>query len=1058
MVTLIQSSVVTSPIFHISLALEYASLSEFLLIFPIVACCFCCCRLCGNCGGKRQQLQKNTDSVCRKYTFSGILFVSTVFVMVGTICIFINNENMTTTLNNIPDTAEDNLNDVRTFVNNTVNEATHIVTENFQFVQAALYRDLDNIAFLVGLTLKTDIEDKTNITNTLTSAYSLSDSLDNADAALSAIESNKTAMETAVTDLQTALTDVTNTLDAVFTTCGANCPAVGRPDYNGSSPDIDTSAFPDLSDARTSMDDAKGTNLTEEIINGEAEVDDIPDRVVRDSNTTREDLKTTISDLSDDLEDIVDQISDVNNRISGENATIDLDKLILDIKDYKEMLETYDKYRWYGGVGLASICLLVIVFDTIGLLFGIFGTSTSTPPDQRGCISNCGGIMLMVSAALIFIFSAFLMLLTFLTFIPGAPIHKVFCEPVTDLEELERYLTIYNDQQVGEGKYFFADIVLGNDTIPLTVTDALKNCKDGQGAFTAFKLDNRFDLADMLNYSKTLDVQAEVDAINVNLSSVKIYSSSLQTQLSDLKDAVNISFTDFYTELDSNITIVNLSSLADDLDAYADLIGEATAKAGIKAEANKLRAIEAEEYAYVESNVTALNTSVAEMDAVVSNIPTMVDNLDYGLQTADDYIQNNGSDVLRSILNTYANRLLGIIDSYVAFTDDAVKNQMGSCEPVWNIYNSLLVYTFCYNLMDCFNGFWFSLGWVIFFFMPSVIFSVKLAKYFRQMDRADDGLLDSDTPPPPSANGEKNPNAGLGQEPVSQDMPSKAKFWMRNNKVSHKDNVDDCASSPIPPFPSKESRDYLEQVPSNLYEDRSFNDMGSSSHPVTFSPSTSNCVNPASSHPGSSCEEEVCNDNKSLVNDYAKLSAPEEASTHIDADNDIINITVGETSNLSDFEQHEAKPKSSDMTSSEDLEAKTPSSLDGDHKEPPTTDSKNDISPVTENEIGSDPIPPIQNNKESHILVQPKADSDSQNISVEQQVHSVPEETEKQTSSIQELDKEDTREQGFPEETIDKAVLSPSPQALLDNGETLQGSGEGLSATCREESTLTPVE
>jgi prominin 1 len=57
------------------------------------------------------------------------------------------------------------------------------------------------------------------------------------------------------------------------------------------------------------------------------------------------------------------------------------------------------------------------------------------------------------------------------------------------------------------------------------------------------------------------------------------------------------------------------------------------------------------------------------------------------------------------------------------------------------------------------NGFWFSLGWVIFFFMVSVIFSVKLAKYFRRMDTSDDASLllsDSSPPPPYSADAEKN--------------------------------------------------------------------------------------------------------------------------------------------------------------------------------------------------------------------------------------------------------------------------------------------------------------
>lgn len=32
------------------------------------------------------------------------------------------------------------------------------------------------------------------------------------------------------------------------------------------------------------------------------------------------------------------------------------------------------------------------------------------------------------------------------------------------------------------------------------------------------------------------------------------------------------------------------------------------------------------------------------------------------------------------------------------------------------------------------NGFWFSIGYCLFFFIPAIIFCVKLAKHYRRMD------------------------------------------------------------------------------------------------------------------------------------------------------------------------------------------------------------------------------------------------------------------------------------------------------------------------------------
>ena len=36
----------------------------FLLCYPLIGCCFCCCRLCGNCGGKRVHKQPSRGKCC----------------------------------------------------------------------------------------------------------------------------------------------------------------------------------------------------------------------------------------------------------------------------------------------------------------------------------------------------------------------------------------------------------------------------------------------------------------------------------------------------------------------------------------------------------------------------------------------------------------------------------------------------------------------------------------------------------------------------------------------------------------------------------------------------------------------------------------------------------------------------------------------------------------------------------------------------------------------------------------------------------------------------------
>ena len=60
---------------------------------------------------------------------------------------------------------------------------------------------------------------------------------------------------------------------------------------------------------------------------------------------------------------------------------------------------------------------------------------------------------------------------------------------------------------------------------------------------------------------QTLDVDAEINKTNVDLSGITIYPDSLKTQLDDLRAAVNINFQSFYDEVFySFITKINLVS------------------------------------------------------------------------------------------------------------------------------------------------------------------------------------------------------------------------------------------------------------------------------------------------------------------------------------------------------------------------------------------------------------------------------------------------------------------------------------------------------------------
>ena len=52
--------------------------------------------------------------------------------------------------------------------------------------------------------------------------------------------------------------------------------------------------------------------------------------------------------------------------------------------------------RWLGGLIVCFLLTLIVTFFFLGLLCGVFGYDKHATPTRRGCVSNTGGIFLMV--------------------------------------------------------------------------------------------------------------------------------------------------------------------------------------------------------------------------------------------------------------------------------------------------------------------------------------------------------------------------------------------------------------------------------------------------------------------------------------------------------------------------------------------------------------------------------------------------------------------------------------------------------------------------------------
>ena len=79
---------------------------------------------------------------------------------------------------------------------------------------------------------------------------------------------------------------------------------------------------------------------------------------------------------------------------------------------------------------------------------------------------------------------------------------------------------------------------------------------------------------------------------------------------------------------------------------------------------------------------------------------------------------------------TFEKRLAGIVNSVVMEVLNNVEKEAGSCRPLYDMLNALVLGDLCTNVNNVLNGLWLSLGWLNLFLLPAVALCVWL---YRQV-------------------------------------------------------------------------------------------------------------------------------------------------------------------------------------------------------------------------------------------------------------------------------------------------------------------------------------
>ncbi|KAL7841499.1 hypothetical protein SRHO_G00251900 [Serrasalmus rhombeus] len=716
----------------------------FVMLMPLVGFFFCLCRCCENCGGEmHQRHRKNAD--CQRGFYTASLIASSVFITVGVLVAYTANHNITTRIKSTRRLVSTNIRDLKSFANYTPAQIDYL-TAQYTTAKNKVLSDLDNIGPLLGGRIQNQLEKE--VVPALDNALRMTGV--KVESAIKAMRETKEALESVSTSLET-LQDGTGKLQRSLQSERAslsntlNDPACSNGDVSHTCNNIrgtlsqlaisaNFNGLPDVSPQLTNLETVMRTDLSYIVQMGYSAFNDTPRMV---SEQTRGVVSRVKALLDKSGAEIVGFTKMFPVEPALENFTKFLTEGQKNIEAYYPQIDQFDFYRWIACVVVCCIVVLILAFNFLGLMSGSCGYDKNTTPTTRGCLSNTGGNLLMAGVGFSFIFSWILMGVVVTTFVAGGNMEKLVCEPLANRQLFKVIDTPY---LVHPGKKNFLPGLLFQDPhLELTIGSLYSDCYENSGIYAALQLENKFNFIKFINATVYNQELANIfEGVKVDLQGIILLEQEGKDNLINFANTGlgEINYQAYLSEVNKGVTVVDLLSFANELEAQADHLPRGALGNALKGHASSIRQIHKEQVLPMEQAMSSLSQSITLLQTTSRELPTKVTNVLSAIDAAEYLIANNASHVVKQETEKYVKNLVGYFKQYTNWVQNSLTLEVAQCKPISNIIDSLEIVG-CSFIIDSVNTFWFGLGGCCLFLIPSIIMSVKLAKFYRRMDTED---------------------------------------------------------------------------------------------------------------------------------------------------------------------------------------------------------------------------------------------------------------------------------------------------------------------------------
>uniref|UniRef100_A0A4W5NAZ3 Prominin 1a n=1 Tax=Hucho hucho TaxID=62062 RepID=A0A4W5NAZ3_9TELE len=700
----------------------------FMVLLPLAGLFFCLCRCCDNCGGEMHQRQrKNAD--CQRGLLTTLLFATSLVITAGVLCAYAANQNLSSQLKGMRRLVSSNLRDLQSFTNETPTQIDYLIAQ---------YATAKNKVI-------SDLDSKYTMRETKEALENVSMSLEVLQEATGKLHFNLSLVRFS---LNRTLSDPGCSDEDSDATTAQLCRSI-RSSLAQLHVSANFTRLPDVNNQLESVNQLLKTDLSNIIqkTNGHIAVNDlhlncltpVPQNIrLYYSIISPMPLPPSLPGARGMLDIIGTNISSFSKVFPVHSTMANFTNFISHthskIEDSYPEIDQMDFYRWICCIGLCCMVVLILAFNFLAILCGTIGYDKHASPTTRGCVSNTGGTLLMAGVGFSFLFSWILMGVVTATFLVGGNVEKLVCEP---FHTKQLFKVLDTPHLVNpEWRNFIPGYMYNDSDLDLTVESLYSNCKENRGIYSAMRLDKVFNVTTFLNSS--LEVGKMFNDVKIDLRVIVLLESEGKQNLIGFSETGvdRINYAAYLEEVNKGVTQVDLLSYANELEAQTDLMPKGPLQTSLKGHANSLRQIHSQQVIPMEQAMSMLNQSIRLLERTASDLPNKVTDILATIEAAQYLISQNATQVVNQETEKYKQTIVGYFRQYIEWVRTSLTMEVAACKPFSNIVDTVEIVA-CSFLVDSLNTFWFGLGCCALFLLPSIILSVKLAKFYRRMDTED---------------------------------------------------------------------------------------------------------------------------------------------------------------------------------------------------------------------------------------------------------------------------------------------------------------------------------